>query len=121
MESTIANNYWESPHDETAMINLKFESGATAELTTSVLFESEPEFKVYGREGGAVCRGTLGPHGGGSIELMGEELEFSQENPYRGEFRDFLRAIRRDRDPEVPGEEGLRNVEILEEGSPEGY
>lgn len=119
IDSTIANNYWKSPHDETAMVNLKFESGATAELTTSVLFESEPKFKIYGREGSATARDTLGPHGGGSITLDGEDLNFSQVNPYEGEIRNFVEAITRDHDPEVPGGEGLRNVEILETAAPE--
>ncbi|MEF8837707.1 MAG: Gfo/Idh/MocA family oxidoreductase [Candidatus Bipolaricaulota bacterium] len=119
IDSTIANSYWNSPHDETAMVNLKFESGATAELTTSVLFESEPEFKIYGSKGSAIARDTLGPHGGGTIILKEESLDFSQKNPYEGEIRDFVESITGDRDPEVPGEEGLRNVEILETAAPD--
>lgn len=119
VDSTITHSYWGSPHDETAMINMKFESGATAELTTSVLFESEPEFKIYGQEGKAVCRGTLGPHGGGSIKLKGGNFKYTQVNPYRGEFKDFFRAIDEDKSPEVTGEEGLRNVEILDRAAPE--
>jgi len=119
INSTIANDYWNSPHDETAMVNLKFESGATAELTTSVLFESEPVFKIYGGQGGAVCRGTLGPDGGGSITLGEEKLKFHQVNPYEGEIKNFVESIMNDTGPEVPGEEGLRNVEILEVAAPE--
>jgi len=119
VNSMIANEYWNSSHDETAMVNLEFESGATAELTTSVLFESEPVLKVYGREKSAVCRNTLGPDGGGTISLGGEPLDFTQVNPYEGEIRDFVDAINENRDPEVPGEEGLRNVEILEAAAPE--
>ena len=120
VDSTIANEHWGSPHDETAMVNLKFESGATAELTTSVLFESQPEFKVYGSDGAAVCRDTLGPHGGGSVKLLGDELNYCQENPYEGEIKDFVESIESDRQPEVPGREGLRNVEVLEQALPEG-
>jgi len=120
IDSTISNNFWNSPHDETAMVNMKLESGATAELTTSVLFESEPEFKIYGRDGAAVARGTLGPHGGGSIKLGNEEVNFIKKDPYTGEISDFVTAITEDRNPEVPGKEGLRNVEILEKALPEG-
>ncbi|MBS3787516.1 Gfo/Idh/MocA family oxidoreductase [Candidatus Bipolaricaulota bacterium] len=119
IDSTITNNYWNSPHDETAMVNLRFKSGATAELTTSVLFESEPEFKIYGRKGSAIALDTLGPHGGGSITLNKEDLNFTQKNPYEGEIRDFIESINQDRNPEVPGEEGLRNVEILETAAPD--
>ncbi|MFP3952573.1 MAG: Gfo/Idh/MocA family protein [Candidatus Acetothermia bacterium] len=117
IESTVAHDYWNSPHDETAMVNLKFESGATAELTTSVLFDSESQFSVYGREGSAICRRTLGPHGGGNIRLLDEELDYEQVNPYAGEIRDFALAIEEDRAPEVDGKEGLRNVEILEQAA----
>ncbi len=117
VESTIANDYWGSPHDETAMVNLKFESGATAELTTSVLFDSDSEFAIYGRDGSAVCQDTLGPHGGGEIKLLGDKLDYVQENPYEGEIRDFALAIKEGRKPEVSGEEGLRNVEILEQAA----
>jgi predicted dehydrogenase len=119
IESTIASEFWNSPHDETAMVNLRFESGATAELTTSVLFDSETEFKVYGRKGSAVARETLGPHGGGSIALKGQPLEYKQKNPYEGEILDFVESIVNDREPEVTGTEGLRNVEILESAAPD--
>jgi len=119
IDSTIVNEYWQSPHDETAMVNLTFESGATAELTTSVLFDSEPEFKVYGGKGSAVARETLGPHGGGSITLNGQPFEYKQKNPYEGEILDFVESIVKDREPEVTGSEGLRNVEILESAAPD--
>lgn len=120
LESTISKAYWKGPHDETAMINLKFESGATAELTTSVLFDSDPEFKIYGSKGKGTCHDTLGPDGGGTIVLSDEKLDFPRVNPYEGEIEDFIKAIEEDRGPEVPGEEGLRNVEMLEKAAPAG-
>lgn len=113
VNSTISREYWGSPHDETAMVNLKFESGATAELTTSVLYESESELQVYGREGSAIFRNTLGPHGGGNIEIMDESLDYAKVNPYEGEIADFVRAVEQGGELEVPGTEGLKNVEIL--------
>ncbi|MFW6012967.1 MAG: Gfo/Idh/MocA family protein [Candidatus Bipolaricaulota bacterium] len=119
IDSTIVSPFWNSPHDETALLNLTFESGATAEITTSVLFDSQPEFKVYGRKGSAICRDTLGPHGGGNIICSDQKLPFEQVDPYTGELRDFALAIQEGRSPEVPGEEGLRNVQILTEAAPE--
>ncbi|MFP4630730.1 MAG: Gfo/Idh/MocA family protein [Candidatus Acetothermia bacterium] len=118
MESTIAREHWKGPHDETAMINLKFESGATGELTTSILFESEPEFKIYGRDGSAICRDTLGPDGEGELIISDENLNFPVLSLYEQEIEDFIRAIKDDREPEVTGEEGLRNVEIMEKAAP---
>jgi predicted dehydrogenase len=83
-----------------------------------VLFDSTPRVELYGTGGQAVCEGTLGPHGRGTIRLGTQELAFEPVNPYAGEIADFAAAIREGRDPEVPGEEGLRNVAILLEAAP---
>jgi 1,5-anhydro-D-fructose reductase (1,5-anhydro-D-mannitol-forming) len=116
--SHITRNVWNGENDETAMVLLEFESGATAELTTSVLFHSEPSVEIYGSEGSAIGRGTLGPLGGGTLQWKGEAFPFDSVDPYAGEMKDFADAIRTGRDPEVSGEEGLRNVEILLEAAP---
>ncbi len=108
---------WKGPHDETALVALKFASGATAELTTSVVFEAPTRVELHGSEASALAEGTLGPRGAGRITVAGEELAFTPVNPYEGELNDFVAAIRDRRDPEVPGTEGLRNVEILIEAS----
>ena len=41
------------------------------------------------------------------------EFDFPVQNPYVGEVRDFVLAVEEDRKPEVDGEEGLRNVDLL--------
>ena len=102
------------PHDETAVVALELESGATAELTSSVLFASPTRFEVYGSEGYAIATGTLGPHGAGEIVTNDGPLPFPIENPFAGEIADFVAAVRDGRPPEVDGGEGLRNVELLE-------
>ena len=43
------------------------------------------------------------------------EHAFEAADPYTGEVEDFAAAVREDRDPEVNGEEGVRNVALLEE------
>ena len=43
------------------------------------------------------------------------EHAFQPKDPYTGEVEDFVCAVREDRDPEVNGEEGARNVALLEE------
>ena len=40
-------------------------------------------------------------------------IEFEVVNPYAGEIADFVAAIEEGRPPEVPGEEGQGNVELL--------
>jgi len=116
--SLITRSVWKGPHDETAIISLSFASGATAEIVTSVLFDSPSRFEIYGSAGSAICENTLGTHGGGQIVVEKTLLEYECTNPYVGELQDFVAAINENRDPEVSGEEGLRNVEILVSASP---
>lgn len=122
VKSVVSRPRWKGPHDETAVVALRFASGATAEIVTSVLFDSSPRVEIYGDQGLAILDETLGPHGGGKIHWgphgLLRELKFMPRDPYVGEIADFAAAIREGRDPEVPGEEGLRNVEILLEASP---
>ena len=113
VKSLVSRAVWKGPHDETALVMLRFDSGATAEIVTSVLFNSETSVDVFGAKKSAACRGTLGPQGAGTIHLGDLDLPFTPVDPYRGEITDFMRAVREDRPPEVDGAEGLRNVEIL--------
>ena len=118
LRSSIARAVWGGPHDEQATITLSFESGAQATLCSSALFKAPTRMEVYGSEGFATCEGTLGAHGKGRIELNGEPLEYAPADPYAGEIADFVAAINERRAPEVDGEEGLRNVEMLLEADP---
>ena len=113
VRSVINNAVWGSPHDETAVLALQFENGATAEICTSVLFDAPRMMEVYGSENRAICTDTLGPGGDGRIVLGDEELAYEAVNPYVGEIADFVAAVKEGRDPEVNGEEGARNVDIL--------
>ncbi len=113
VQSVISRSVWQGPHDETAVVALRLQSGATAELCSSVVFDSPTSLEVYGSRGYALCTDTLGPHGAGEIRTSLGELRYSPANPYIGEIEDFAAAIRDGRSPEVDGCEGLRNVELL--------
>lgn len=113
LKSTISKEVWKGPHDETAIVSLRFNSGATAEFCSSVLFESPSRVEIYGSSGYGICEATLGPHGSGSVRTHAGEQEYSLANPFAGEIRDFVAAIYEQRSPEVDGREGLRNVELL--------
>jgi predicted dehydrogenase len=112
-KSVITKRVWGGRHDETAILSLRFASGATAELCSSVVFKAPSRLEIYGDSGYVICDGTLGPHGAGTIHTHVGELGYSVENPYVGEIRDFVESIQGNRSPEVGGEEGLRNVELL--------
>lgn len=113
MKSIISNDVFSSPHDETAVLSFKFESGATGEICSSVLFQGPRRMELYGTGGFALAENTLGPTGDGKIETDDGPLEYTPRNPYVGEIEDFVGAVRDDRAPEVGGEEGLRNVDLL--------
>ncbi|WP_025772242.1 Gfo/Idh/MocA family protein [Thioalkalivibrio sp. HK1] len=110
----ITRRVHRGPHDETALIHFEFESGATAELCTSVLFDAPRRMEIYGSDGYAICENTLGMQGTGSICTHEGDLPFSIVDPYAEEIEDFSASIREDRNPEVDGEEGLRNIELIE-------
>jgi 1,5-anhydro-D-fructose reductase (1,5-anhydro-D-mannitol-forming) len=114
VRSMISKSAWGGPNDETALLLIRFESGATAELLASVLFDSPRRIDLYGTEGSVHCEGTLGPYGEGAIVMRGEEVRWEIEGPYESELRDFVEAARGTREPAVNGEEALRNIEILE-------
>jgi 1,5-anhydro-D-fructose reductase (1,5-anhydro-D-mannitol-forming) len=118
IQSLIANAVWQGPHDETALVSMQFESGATAEFCSSALFLSPSRAEIYGAKGYAICDGTLGHGGAGKIRLNGAPLEFREVNPYAGEIEDFIAAIESGRSPEVGWHEGLRNVELLVDATP---
>ena len=113
----FSRSVWNTPHDETAVVAYRFESGATAEICSSVLFESPPRVEIYGSKGYVICDGTLGRHGRGRIFVNGEELAFEVENPFQGEIRDFVEAVRDGREPEVDGYEGFKNIQWLSAAS----
>lgn len=109
----ISRAKFDSPHDESAIVALRFASGATAEICVSVQFESAPRVEIYGDDGWIRMENTLGRHGGGDIAHNGNPVAFEQANPFLGELDDWIRAIQDSRAPEVSGEEGRRNVEWL--------
>jgi predicted dehydrogenase len=118
LRSLVTRSFWRGPHDETAILSLLFASGATAEVVPSVLFDSPSRFEIYGTQGYVLCEGTLGPSGSGEISINKTPLQYSPQDPYLGEITDFVAAVNQNREPEVPGTEGLRNVEILAASCP---
>ncbi|MCB1739271.1 MAG: Gfo/Idh/MocA family oxidoreductase [Gammaproteobacteria bacterium] len=113
LQSLITREVYKGPHEETAVLAMQFESGATAEMCNSVLFPGPRLMELYGSDGFALCENTLGPDGGGSIRTHEGTYAFEVVNPYVGEVVDFVRAIEENREPEVTGAEGARNVALL--------
>ena len=113
MSSTISRAHWGGPHDETAVLSFRFESGATAELCSSVMIDAPTRFEIYGGTGYAVCEGTLGRHGAGTITTGSGPLEFVVRNPFVEQIDHFAQSILNGSPPEVGGVEGAKNVALL--------
>jgi 1,5-anhydro-D-fructose reductase (1,5-anhydro-D-mannitol-forming) len=115
VRSLLSNGIFQAVHDESAIVSLRFESGATAEVLSSVAFAAPRLVQIYGTAGNAYCQDTFGPRGAGSILVNQEVLDFTTACPYAAELADFVRAIQADRQPESDGENGVFNVELLEQ------
>ena len=115
VRAVTSNAVWGGPRDETALVALTFESGATAEFCSSVQFESPSRVEVYGDQGYVIGNHTLGPRGAGTVFTRAGMVPYVVQNPYVGELADFAAAVRNGRPPAVDAREGLRNVELLEE------
>jgi len=113
LKSIITRGVYKGPHEETAVLSMEFESGATAEMCNSVLFPGPLRVEIYGSDGYALCESTLGATGAGEIKTQDGDFSFEVRNPFQGEVEDFAQAVANDREPEVPGPEGARNVELL--------
>lgn len=113
LQAIISKDAWHGPHDESAVVSLKFERHATAEFCSSVLFEAPSRFEIYGTAGWAICEGTLGREGAGRIWTNEGEFKFEPVNPFLGQLDHFADAIILKKSPEVGLEEGARNVELL--------
>jgi len=113
VQSLIARDVYKGPNDETAMIALRFKSGATADLTSSVLFQAPTQWELYGSEGFARGEDVLAISGGGKLWTHEGEIDYTPIDPYQAELEDFASAIRDNRPPEADGAMGARNTAIL--------
>lgn len=115
--SLIDKSHYAGPHDETAAVLMQFGDSVVTEITTSVMFTAPSRFELYCDEATVICEGTLGPDGAGSILINNAPLDFDVMNPYVGEIQNFIDSIEGNTRIEVPGAEGIRNVELLVQAS----
>jgi predicted dehydrogenase len=113
ISSVTTNKLWKGPHDETAVVALRFAGGATAEICTTVLFDAPSRLEIYGSKGWAVCEDTFGREAAGRILTHEGPLPFTAVNPFVALIANFVNAIRTGTAPEVDVFEGARNAEIL--------
>lgn len=112
--AVTSNGVFKGPHDETALVSLVLENGATAHVLSSVVFRAPRVVEIFGTDGSIRCTDTLGPRGTGQIIVNGEELPFTPADPYHAELTDFINAVKNGTTPCVDGREGFENIALLE-------
>jgi len=110
---TTANNLWDGPHDETAIITGQLQSGSTVEIVSSVQFGPYNRIEIFGETGMAVCESTMGRDGGGEIRINNELVPFEIEAPFINQLKDMTECIRTGKDPRANGLAGVRSVKDL--------
>ena len=130
------NRVHDSPVEDTALMQLVFESGVPAMVDMSFAVPSQASeyvLEVYGSKGAIQAKYTLAQLPGGEVrtclleELGGFEaqekaryqagyqpLELETENTYQAEIEAFSQAILEGRPAPAPGEEALWNHVVIE-------
>ncbi|MBI4433175.1 Gfo/Idh/MocA family oxidoreductase [Candidatus Uhrbacteria bacterium] len=122
LHSLCTNGILGSTRDETTTIALRFASGVTADITVSVAMPIVRQLEVYGTTGMIHAEGTLGARGGGRITINATgDLPYARQDPYQTELTQFVNAIRDPALGVVGGEDGIRNVELLELAEQDGW
>ena len=113
VKGITTRNHFRGPNDESAMALLRFESGATAEFVSSIRYNHRLSLEVFGSRGSAFGSEVTAEDAQNPISVNGTPIVVPDLNPYVGEIENFADSILLNRDPEVTGEEGLRNLELL--------
>ena len=110
------------PVDDTTSFILRFDNGAHGVVTT---FWSTPDVEhfslnivdVYGTKGRVVASPINAKNSEGFLKIYraDEWNEFyGDQNTHIAMLEDFVKAVEEDREPGVPGREGMINMKILE-------
>ena len=113
-KALFSNGVFPGARDETSLVSLAFESGATAQVLSSVVFRAPRLVEIFGTTGSIRCLETLGPRGAGEIFVNNRPLAFPVVDPYKLELTDFAKAIISGGTPSVDGAIGSGNVALLE-------
>ena len=110
----ITSNLKFASNDETIILSMQFESGATANITCSILFDSPFHFEIYTSKGLITGEDLTGEHSNRAINFYGKKVPFKCSNDlYQDELNNLIYAIETNAIPEVTLEEGLKNVSCM--------
>jgi predicted dehydrogenase len=103
--------------EDRVAFQLRFPSGAVANLSSSYSTVSVKRIQAFGEKGSLILDpGT--EYEGNKLTLQTEkgrqEVKVKEKSQFAAEMDHFSQSVMENRDPKTPGEEGLRDVRILQ-------
>jgi len=91
--ATIANNLWNGPHDESALISAQLQSWPTVEIVSSIQFWPYTRIELFWDTGTAICNETLWRYGAGDIQINNQNIIFKTQSPFVNQLENIIDAI----------------------------
>jgi predicted dehydrogenase len=119
VEAVTANVVFDYPVEDLAIATVGFASGAVGIIDTSFAIPHRQNvLEIYGTEATLLARRTAGPFTDPGLWLLDQRgvrpvPVKAQKDQYQAEFEHFARTILENRQPEVDGPSGLRNLRQL--------
>lgn len=96
---------------------MTLQGGVPVSLSAGGMKYPSNGFALYGSDATLRCRGSLGYHGGGKIEIVSKAgslvEEVDQCDPYVYELDAFFESVQQDSEPNASGIDGLRACEAV--------
>jgi predicted dehydrogenase len=100
--------------EESITWQMRFPSGLLANCASTYNARAMDRVKVYGEDGWFELEPAYRYGGLGGRRLDGESIAFEHRNHFAAEMDDFAACILEDRESKVSGEEGLKDVRVIE-------
>lgn len=127
MTGAVVQHYEDREVEDSAVVSLRFASGALGIVEAQFNIPdgaAENVLEITGSNGGIKAAGTIGQGSGGSLRTCfarrpGGAARWNSstfgpgKNIYQAEIEAFSNCILRDTEPPVPGEAGVRGLELL--------
>ena len=99
--------------DETITWNMQFPSGTTAQCNTTYNFNGINKFRAFSEKGWFGLEPAYG-YGGIKGKSSKGEIKFDNIDQFAAEMDDFAQCVAHDKESRVAGEEGLRDLLVIE-------
>jgi predicted dehydrogenase len=100
--------------EESITWQMRFPSGVLATCSSSYNARGMDRVRVYGEEGWFGLEPAYRYGGLDGMRLDGERIRFEHRNHFAVEMDDFAACILEDRESKVSGEEGLKDLRVIE-------